>query len=81
MGYQFHFTYTSNSTDLSPKVTFKVTNYPYDGSTPMVVMSSVSVVGNNSIHTHSPTASGCVAGNLVVEIVSVPGMADDNAKF
>jgi len=29
----------------------------------------------------TPTVAGCVAGNLVVEIVSVSGMAYDNAKF
>jgi hypothetical protein len=73
--------YTSVSTDNSPEVTFKVTNYPYDGSTPMVVISSLPIVGKNKIHTHSPTVAGCVAGNLVVEVESVSGMVDDNAKF
>jgi len=50
--------YTSNSIDTAPEITLKITNYPFDGSAAMVVMSSIAVVGKNSIHTHTPTAAG-----------------------
>ena len=66
------------STDPNPEITIKLTNYPLIGGSPLDITPSI-VVGK--LNTISLGASDIPAGNLVVEVVSVAGMADVDGKF
>jgi len=66
------------STDLNPDITLKFTHHPLDGSPPIDIVSSV-IVGKGTVLTLGSSVPQ--AGNLVVEVVSVAGMADVDGKF
>ena len=66
------------STDLNPEITVKLTHYPLDGSPPIAIVSSVLVGKGTVLNIGSSVPQ---AGNLVVEVVSVAGMADVDGKF
>ena len=66
------------STDLNPDITLKLTHYPLDGSPPIDIVSSV-LVGKGTVLTLGSSVPQ--AGNLVVEVVSVAGMAAVDGKF
>jgi len=66
------------STDLNPEITIRLTHYPLDGTAPFDIVSSV-LVGKGTVLTLGSSVP--LAGNLVVEVVSVAGMADVDGKF
>jgi len=63
---------------LNPEITVKLTHYPLDGSPPIAIVSSVLVGKGTVLNIGSSVPQ---AGNLVVEVVSVAGMADVDGKF
>ena len=65
------------SLDSAPFVNLKITHYPFDGSTPIELLSDrVPQRYLTTINT-SVSKPGC----LVAEVVSVEALTDDNAKF